>query len=213
MFIYNTHNRIYIKTIMTIEVKILNRKAKKQIEKYREDGWNIVDVTSKCGSENIVFSPFYPHGNIPIPGKKDLFADSVEGIWQGLKKFENGGTDYRKFYIRNMTNIKRSCRKYGNLLGHDYTDGINGTDEKILDYCEARKRIYLPAYTWVLKNKLRVQLFNILENCGNRIVLLDYSTNEDIDDLSTPLSHASIIKAFLFKYSGSTNFKNKCWTI
>jgi hypothetical protein len=194
---------------MTTEVIVLNRKAKKQIEKYREAGWSIVDVTSKCGSDNIILSPFYPHGNIPIPGKTDLFADSVEGIWQGLKKFENGGTDYRKFYIRNMKNIKRSCRKYGHLLGHDYTDGTN---ELILDYCEARKRIYLPAYTWVLKNKLRVKLFNMLETYGDRIVLLDYTTNEDINDISTPLSHASIIKAFLKKYSGDVKFVNESWT-
>lgn len=173
-----------------MEVKILNRKAKKQIEKYKLNGWSIVDVTSKCNSENVVFSPFYPHGNIPIPGMNDLFAESVEGIWQGLKQFENGGTDYSKFYIKNMKNIKRSCRKYGRILGHKFEDIL-------LDYREARKIIYIPAYTWVLNNKINVE--DIFEKYGNRIVLLDYSTNEDVSDISKPLSHASIIKIFLQK--------------
>ena len=183
---------------MTIEVIILNRKSKKQIEKYKEDGWSIVDVTSKSNSEYVKFSPFYPHGKIPIPGISDLFADSVEGIWQGLKQFETGGTDYRKFFIRNMKNIKRSCRKYGHVLGHKFNDGTN---DIILDYCEARKRIYVPSYNWILEKKLRVDLFNIIEN-SNKIVLLDYTTNENIEDLSTPLSHASLVKKYLFKHAG-----------
>jgi hypothetical protein len=177
-----------------LEVILLNRNAKKQIENFRNKGYTIIDVTSKSNSEYVKFSPFYPHGNIPIPGISDLFADSVEGIWQGLKQFENGGTDYSKFFIRNMKNIKRSCRKYGRVLGHKFNDGI-------LDYCEARKHIYIPSYTWVLEKKLRVELFTIIEK-SNKIVLLDYTTNENIEDLSKPLSHASLVKKYLLKYAG-----------
>jgi len=177
-----------------LEVILLNRNAKKQIENFRNKGYTIIDVTSKSNSEYVKFSPFYPHGNIPIPGISDLFADSVEGIWQGLKQFENGGTDYSKFFIRNMKNIKRSCRKYGRVLGHKFNDGI-------LDYCEARKHIYIPSYTWVLEKKLRVELFSIIEK-SNKIVLLDYTTNENIEDLRKPLSHASLIKKYLLKYDG-----------
>ena len=181
-----------------MDIVILNRKAKKQIENYRNKTYTIIDVTSKSNSQYVKFSPFYPHGNIPIPGISNLFADSVEGIWQGLKQFEDGGTDYRKFFIRNMKNIKRSCRKYGRVLGHKFNDGAN---DIVLNYYEARKQIYVPAYTWVLEKNLRVELFNIIEN-SNKIVLLDYTTNENIEDLSTPFSHASLVKKYLLSYSG-----------
>jgi hypothetical protein len=33
------------------------------------------------------------------------------------------------------------------------------------------------------------------------VVLLDYDTNEDINDASKPLSHASLIKAYIEKES------------
>ena len=97
-----------------------------------------------------------------------------------------------------MKNIKRSCRKYGHILGHKFNDS---TCDIILDYCEARKQIYVPAYTWVLEKKLRVDLFNIIEN-SNKIVLLDYTTNENIEDVSKPLSHASLVKKYLLKHAG-----------
>lgn len=63
-------------------------------------GYTIVDLTSKS-NYNIGltkeddnkpgsipayrFSPFYPHGGIPIPGFQDLTATCVEAVWQGLK--------------------------------------------------------------------------------------------------------------------------------
>jgi hypothetical protein len=53
----------------------------------------------------------------------------------------------------------------------------------------------------VLEKKLRVELFNIIEN-SNKIVLLDYTTNENIEDISTPLSHASLVKKYLLKHAG-----------
>lgn len=181
-----------------MDIVILNRNAKKQIENYRNKDYTIIDVTSKSNSEYVKFSPFYPHGNIPIPGISNLFAESVEGIWQGLKQFENSDTDYSKFSIKNMKNIKRSCRKYGCVLGHKFNIGANII---VLDYADARKQIYVPAYTWVLENKLRDELFSIIEK-SNKIVLLDYTTNENIEDLSKPLSYASLVKKYLLSYHG-----------
>lgn len=64
----------------------------------------IIDVTSKGDEPWVKFSPFYPHGNIPVPGIADAFAESVEGVWQGLKVFESEGVDLKKF------NVSRSIR-------------------------------------------------------------------------------------------------------
>ena len=48
----------------------------------------IIDVTSKGNEPWVKFSPFYPHGDNPVPFL-DRTAQSVEGIWQALKVFEN----------------------------------------------------------------------------------------------------------------------------
>lgn len=37
-------------------------------------GAMIVDVTSKGSEPFVRFSPFYPHGDIPIPGSPGVFA-------------------------------------------------------------------------------------------------------------------------------------------
>lgn len=50
-------------------------------------------------------SPFYPHGNIPVPFSENTFAYSVEGIWQGLKVFESADIDTSKFEVQNMKGI------------------------------------------------------------------------------------------------------------
>ena len=47
----------------------------------------IIDVTSRGIEPWVRFSPFYPHGGIPIPNSPSVSAQSVEGLWQGLKVF------------------------------------------------------------------------------------------------------------------------------
>ena len=59
----------------------------------------ILDVTSKGPDPWVRFSPFYPHGDIPVPGESEMFAASVEGVWQGLKVFESADVDPLKFEV------------------------------------------------------------------------------------------------------------------
>ena len=154
----------------------------------------ILDVTSKSTDKWIVFSPFYPHGNIPIPFSNGEVANSVEGIWQGLKVFQNMDIDASKFQISNMKNIKRTTKKYGKIVGH--RKGVHGTE--ILNYHDARFQIYIPSYKWILENKLSdlvAELKNLSQ--GNDIVFLDYNVNENIEDLSKPISHAALIRLFV----------------
>lgn len=73
----------------------------------------IIDVTSKAQDEFVKFSPFYPNGGIPVPFTEGLVAVSVEGIWQGLKVFEDADVDTTFFSKRDMKNLKRTTRKYG----------------------------------------------------------------------------------------------------
>ncbi|MUG96150.1 hypothetical protein F7734_28940 [Scytonema sp. UIC 10036] len=154
----------------------------------------IIDVTSRGSEPWVRFSPMYPHGGIPVPFSPGYFSTTVEGIWQGLKVFESIGVDAAKMLITDMKGIKRSTRKYGKVLGH--RAGLTG--EQLLPYDKARRQIYLPSYRWVLENCL-LDLLNELEQLGTgkTVVLLDYETNCDLDNLSRPLSHAGLIKLYL----------------
>ena len=154
----------------------------------------IIDVTSKAQDEFVKFSPFYPHGGIPVPFTDGMVAASVEGIWQGLKVFEDADVDTSSFSKRDMNNLKRTVRKYGPCLGH--LKGVHG--EGLLGYIEARKQIYLPCYKWVLENKLQKLVAAVRIISKNKpVVLLDYNTNPDVNNPKSALSHASLIKAYI----------------
>ena len=60
------------------------------------------------------------------------------------------------------------------------------------------KKIYVPAYKWVLENKC-ADLVNKIRIIAQHktVILLDYNTNEDIERASKPLSHASILKRYI----------------
>ena len=154
----------------------------------------IFDMTSRGSHPWIRFSPFYPHGSIPVPFSPGYESSSVEGIWQGLKVFERADVDQSKFAITTMKNLKRSTRTYGQVLGH--RQGVAG--DQLLSYVEARHLIYLPAYRWVLEHSLQDLLTELkhLEK-EKTLIFLDYETNGDITVVTRPLSHAGLIKLYL----------------
>jgi hypothetical protein len=62
----------------------------------------------------------------------------------------------------------------------------------------ARRRIYLPAYRWVLAQCLQRELGELRRlGASDTIVLLDYETNSDFDDLTRPVAHAALIVRYL----------------
>jgi hypothetical protein len=165
-------------------------------------GHAVCDITKNSSDEEFVqLSPFYPHAGIPIPFAS-IAAESVEGLWQGLKVFRrmDGSVediDARCFANRTQKGIKRTLRAKGRskCLGHRCID--SGT---LLDYREARTQIYLPAYRFVLENRAQLAIRKLLELWNQApIVLLDYSTNLDIDDLRTPLSHAGLVRQYMIE--------------
>ena len=169
------------------------RKKRTTIEK-SWSGALILDVTSKGEEPWVRFSPFYPHGGIPVPNSPGTFARSVEGLWQGLKVFENEDIDPSRWRVTNMRGIKRAGRTRGKVLGHRFGVG----SDVLLGYRDARYQIYLPAYGWVLENRLAEEVKRLRDEMAARtVVLLDYETNGDIDDLSRPLSHAALVKLHL----------------
>ena len=155
----------------------------------------LADVTSSAKDGLVKLSPFYPHGGIPVPFSEGYTATCVEAIWQGLKVFESCDVDVHMFRNDTMRNIKRTVRRFGKPLGH--RKGVHGTE--LLGYIEARKQIYIPTYKWVLENKVAniIERLRTASNEGKTIILLDYDTNADVENAKKPLSHASLIKAYV----------------
>lgn len=175
-------------------IYIENKKKKEKTLKAEYPNAKIVDVTSKATTGLVKLSPFYPHGDIPIPFSEGRTAKSVEGIWQALKVFESADIDEKMFANDTMKNLKRTVRKYGKPLGH--RKGVTGTE--LLNYIDARIQIYLPSYFWVLENKVSDILERLREASKKEdIVLLDYETNCDVLNPRRPLSHAFLVKAYV----------------
>lgn len=167
-------------------------KTENILKKY--PGAIIADVTSQATDGLVRLSPFYPHNDIPVPFSEGYTAACVEGIWQGLKVFENEDIDISMFANDTMKNIKRTVRKHGHVLGH--RKGVHGTE--ILGYVEAKHQIYIPTYRWVLENKAMHIIERLRKASETKtIVLLDYNTCCDVDDKTKPLSHAYLVKAYV----------------
>ena len=178
---------------------IVNKKSKLENIQKKYPSAVILDVTSTSKYPMArMLSPFYPHYNIPIPFTpiEQHTASCVEAVWQGLKVFQYHDVDITTLRNDTMQNIKRTVRKYGRPLGH--RKGVYG--HELLNYYEARMMIYLPTYKWVLDNipKAHEAAMRIKEKAKNcDIVLLDYNTNEDFQDISKPISHAGLLKLYI----------------
>lgn len=175
-----------------IIVESKRKKPSTILKKY--PGAILADVTSQADTRLKELSPFYPHYDIPVPFSDGYTATCVEAIWQGLKVFEGCDVDVEMFKNDTMKNIKRTVRRFGKPLGH--RKGVHGTE--LLGYIEARKHIYIPTYKWVLENKVAWIVEKLREASKTKtIVLLDYDTNADVENAKKPLSHASLIKAYV----------------
>lgn len=178
-----------------IYVENKKRKLDKIIEQYPNA--DILDITSTSEKKYAqMLSPFYPHGNIPVPFTPGMTATCVEAIWQGLKVFKTADVDISLFRNDTMKGLKRTVRRFGPPLGH--RKGVYG--KELLNYFDARMQIYLPTYKWVLDNVPVVH--NIVSRIAERaktndIVFLDYNSNIDFLDISSPLSHAGLVKLYI----------------
>ena len=175
-----------------IIIESKRKKAETILKKYPDA--ILADVTSQAKDALIKLSPFYPHGEIPVPFSDGYSATCVEAIWQGLKVFEGADVDISLFYNDTMKGLKRTVRKFGKPLGH--RKGVHG--KELLGYIEARKLIYIPTYKWVLENQVASIIDRLRKASETKtIILLDFDTNADVENMKKPLSHASLIKAYV----------------
>lgn len=58
--------------------------------------------------------------------------------------------------------------------------------------------IYLPSYKYVLDTRVHDLIEKIAERAKtHNIVFLDYATNTDVRNISSPLSHAGLVKLYI----------------
>ena len=173
---------------------VASRRASSTTLQRRYGNVPLIDVTSQGPAPWVRFSPFYPHGDIPIPFSPGQTGASVEGIWQALKVFAHADVDPARLTNTTMRGLKRTVRSLGPVLGH--RAGLAG--DRLLGYAEARRQIYLPTYRWVLDHCLQNEIAELRQlGAGQMVVLLDYETNGDLDDLASPLSHAALIARYI----------------
>lgn len=186
-------------------IYLANKKSKVENLKKKFPNAYIMDLTSKARDPYLQFSPFFPHGEIPVPFSPYIVSQTVEGIWQGLKVFNEEGIDESKFEITNMQGLKRTVRTKGQVLGHQ--KGVNS--KELLSYLDARLDIYLPTYKYVLENILQETLLKLRAAATEKdLVFLDYETNFLISS-TKPLSHAFLVKSYLEdKYPERSNYKS-----
>lgn len=168
-----------------MEIVVLKKRAVAKINRARADGFAVIDVTSKSASKYKVLSPMVHVTAIHVPGTdEEKKSKTVEGAWQGLKVFEHAGADLGYFARSGPVGLKRK----GKCLGHLY-------EKNLLGYIEARKKIYVPMYMQQLE--ACTGLLKELKEKHQKIVLLDYFDNCDVENASQPLAHASLVKEWL----------------
>jgi len=153
---------------------------------------NGIDVSSHGRPPYKLFSPFShnPEYQIPVPGSEYLRADSVEGIWQGLKIL-NGTTDTSLF-------TGRPQKRKGTPDGHIY-------GKEVLNCVDARKNIYVPAYIYHAINNALPKAWPSLERMlkDGCVVLHDIEKNGSIENSTRSLAHSAILVELLNVIKGA----------
>lgn len=134
--------------------------------------------------------PRYQHGEILIPGMT-MTADSVLGVWEGLKLIGDKAPRIGLGYFKGIGR-ERPVQEDEILYGWSM-------EGRTIGQVEARHRIYVPAYTYMLKHKAAKALreaYTILKDKKKDVYFYDSYGNDDIEEAS-PLSPSAILVAYL----------------
>lgn len=161
----------------------------------------VFDVTDK--GEDPDFSRLSPlhvwSGGVSVPGT-GLVSTTVEGAWQGLKVFERQGADLG---MLERSRSERVRARHGNDVRGEIRGHLVG--DEVLGLAEARRRLYVPMYRGAVERHCEGQLRLLagLVSEGWHVVLLDDCTNADVENVSAPLSHASILAQMVRELAAS----------
>ncbi|MBR9691695.1 hypothetical protein GOV06_02820 [Candidatus Woesearchaeota archaeon] len=152
---------------------------------------NAINVSSHGTKPYNRFSPFTYSTDIliPVPEQDDIYANSVESIWQGLKLIDKQ-VDFERF-------TKKPKKRRGNVQGHMY-------GKNILDIVSAREQIYKPSYLFYVENFVPSEIKEdvLAKALEHEVAFYDVESNINIKDISAPLAHSVFLKMFFDDYLG-----------
>ena len=150
-------------------------------------------------------SPFsIVDGGVPVPGLDGVRSRTVENAWQFLKVWDleegwDAVTAAAAFESDCAMRFPRGKRR--KAVGHYW-----GATDEIIDYVEARRRIYLPAYRHLLAQPDRQAQLGRLRKASEaqQIAVWDYDSyaigdeglatlRETMTYMSRPFAHAFIV--------------------
>jgi hypothetical protein len=139
-----------------------------------------------------MLNPFYPHGKIQVPFTDGYTGVSISAIWNSLKVFEDADVDVNLINCEDIHILRRE--NLGRLIG--FRQGLY--NNYIMDVVEARRKILIPMYRWMLEQKTYC-IIEYLRKIAQQqdIVILDDSINCEITNTNTPLSYAWLIKSYI----------------
>src|SRR5690606_32522844 len=91
---------------MSPSIEVASRHTRREKLEARHPGAALVDLTSRAPAPWVRFSPFFPHGEIPVPLSPGIVGASVEGIWQALKVFETADVDPTRLEVTTMRGLR-----------------------------------------------------------------------------------------------------------
>ena len=129
-------------------------------------------ITANTNNVFCKLSPYYMHGDIPVVNTPNVKLRSVNEVWQ-------------KLYIKNKDEKDVKFRK--GLWINEYWS-----------YIEARNKILIPTYCWMLEEKAyEIIEFLRKERLNRNIVIVDNSINYCINNTEIPLSFAFLLKSYI----------------
>ncbi|MDT0262448.1 DUF6939 family protein [Jatrophihabitans lederbergiae] len=155
-----------------------------------------VDTFKDCAAPMRVWRPLGPftvwdEAVLPVPGRPELRARSVESVWQGLK-IVDGELDLAQLA---GTPAKRppDDQRGG---GYRYDRSRFRLGDVELPIVDARLLIYLPLYLYLLEHVVPPDVHERISSwlaIGRTVAFYDWDANMDIDDSSQSFSHSSLL--------------------
>jgi hypothetical protein len=163
---------------------------------------NVTSAQGKTSQNRLAFSPMNPIEG----GYKGYW--NFESYWQSGKVFENIPIEKTKKWWRELEAPKR---RYPNSKGKKVLYAIfDGNDEK-MDYVTSRKKVYVPEYYEMIKDRERIAHWKKQLEEGHDLVVYDFDGPrlddgsvicmeltkelmiEKINDPSVPFGHGYIV--------------------
>ena len=165
---------------------------------------NVTSAQSKKGKYRLAFSPM-----TPIEGGYKGYWN-FESFWQSGKVFEDVSIEVSKKWWRELEAAKR---RYPKSKGKKVLYAIFDGDENKYNYVESRKKVYVPQYYNLIKDKKTLNELKDKVSSGLDIVIYDFDgprtssgevccceltlelLKEKINDTRHPFGHGYVVAA------------------